>query len=60
MTGGPTASAAAVSPARVRNALVANEYLDLRHAQVSSVAASASELYARLADATDAWIRKHS
>lgn len=42
---------------RVRNAL-AHEYLDLRHAQVSSVAAGAPELYSALADAAEAWLTR--
>ena len=43
---------------RVRNAL-AHEYLDLRHAQVSSVAAAAApELYSALADAAEAWLTR--
>ena len=44
---------------RVRNAL-AHEYLDLRHAQVSTVAASAPALYSRLADAATAWMHHAS
>ena len=44
---------------RLRNAL-AHEYLDLRHQQVTAVAADASALYAALVAATERWIQTQS